>query len=80
MVFGWEAVELFSMLCINIIALGKLRDKPNLKIDTQVVWENNTTHGCSTRGFFTANEAEKQWVKMMASVFLAISLCQRTRE
>ena len=68
---------MFHVLCIgenNIIALGKLQDEPNLKIDTQVVRENNTTHGCSTRGFFTANEAAKQWMKLMASVFLAISL------
>lgn len=65
------------MLCIgenNIIALGKLQDEPNLQTDTQVVRENNTTHGCFPRGFFTANEAANQWVKMMAGVFLAISL------
>lgn len=68
---------MFRVLCIgenNIIALGKLQDEPNLKIDIQVVRENNTTHGCSTMGFFTANEAAKQWMKLMASVFLAISL------
>lgn len=51
------------MLCIgenNILALGSLKDEPNLKIDTQVVRENNTTQGCSTMGSFIANAAANQ--------------------
>lgn len=71
------------MLCVgenNILALGRHQDGPNLKIDIQVVRENNTTYGCSTMGSFTADAAANQWVKMVANVSLAICLCQRTRE
>lgn len=43
----------------NIAAMGRLQDEPHLNIDTQVVEENNITHGCSMLGSFTSKYACK---------------------